>query len=213
MGGPRKGFPAMNHRIMQLFSKYKTHPRTGRGSWYGVRYVWRPAGPPAVCFRQTPPPLARGPPSSVTPNPRAGRPGSPTPSEHLEVVGAKPPRSSPIRPPPGGLGAGWEVFAAPWRCPGHQTHETAMGWAGNPLGFEVMCLGESGGCMLCTVVHHPPSGRSMAGLEQPFFTFSEGGPRESAGRFFLQRDWLHLLNSAPKRVLSWQVFEQQISAC
>jgi hypothetical protein len=29
------------------------------------------------------------------------------------VVGAKPPRSSPIRPPPGGLEAGWEVLASP----------------------------------------------------------------------------------------------------
>ncbi len=41
----------------------------------------------------------------------------------------------------------------------------------------------------------------------------ENCSRGSADRFFLQRDWLHLLNSAPKRVLSWQVFEQQISAC
>ena len=41
----------------------------------------------------------------------------------------------------------------------------------------------------------------------------ENCSRGSAGRFFLQRGWLHLLNSALKLVLSWQVFEQQISAC
>jgi hypothetical protein len=39
-----------------------------------------------------------------------------------------------------------------------------------------------------------------------------------AGRFFLQiakglASLAHLLNSALKLVLSWQVFEQQISAC
>ena len=52
----------------------------------------------------------------------------------------------------------------------------------------------------------------------PFACLERAQRRENisrglAGRFFLQRNWLHLLNSAPKRVLSWQVFKAQISAC
>jgi hypothetical protein len=49
----------------------------------------------------------------VAPPPPAQRARGATTDRHLEVVGAEPPRSSPIRPPPGGLEAGWEVLAAP----------------------------------------------------------------------------------------------------
>jgi hypothetical protein len=118
------------------------------------RVVWRPARP------LRPPPLRHigASPVQVAP-PRTGTwkwPG-------------RSPRGRPPHPPTPGGGWGRAGRCLQLLGDAQATKPTnGHGPAGNPLDIEVICLGESGGCMLCTVAQHLSSGRSMAGLEQPF---------------------------------------------
>jgi hypothetical protein len=63
--------------------------------------------------------------------------------------------------------------------------------ARNPLG-----LSESRRCMVCTIVHYPPSGGSMVGLEHPFKTVSAGGHCENA-EFTTSRPERHRRHATP----------------